>query len=154
MRRAIDSMRSAQQQTVFTASCSLELDINSLCRGVLVTALKAEQERIQAEISKYLPRWVRNVSLAFHDGLLAVQPTVHLSSMRERALFGVDPDLRLRCTFESLLRSSKVVGSTRLLSQYSGGFCSAKAGAARCVSAKAMGAPECDPLGDVLIPDP
>jgi len=135
-------------------NCSLELDISSFCRGILQTAMSAERDRIQSEISKYLPSWVSTVNLAFQDGILEVQPQVQLKTPREQALFGYNPDTRLRCTFEALLKDSKVQDLTRLLTEYSAHMCTAKAGASHCASAQQVAAQEelpCDPLGDVLI---
>merc|ERR1740123_1203436 len=118
-----------------------------------MTAMRVEQARIQAEIAKYLPHWVSTVNLGFQDGLLEVQPQVQLKTPQEQALFGHSPDTRLRCTFEALLKDSRVHDLTRLLTEYSGHMCTAKAGASHCATAQQVAATDnlpCDPLGDVL----
>jgi len=149
---ATERVHYAALGTELSAHCSLGLDVSSyVCRGMLSTALGAEHSRIQTEIAKHLPTWVAGVSIAYQDGSLVVQPTVRIRSRREQALFGADPQLRLRCTFEALMSSPMVAGATRLFSEYSGGFCSATVGSARCTGAGIAEASPCDPLGDVLI---
>lgn len=145
-----------QQPLVLSARCSLPLELNMICSGIVKTALRAEEAKIRTEITKHLPSWVTGVSLNYESGVLVAEPTVRLSSMPEQGLFGSDPQHRLRCTFESLMRSSKVLGATALLAKYSGGLCSASTGAATCEGA--TGTPtnisDCDPVGDFLIADP
>jgi len=150
----LKEQRRVQQQVMLTAHCSLQLDLNTFCGGVITAALGAEQERIQKEISQHLPPWVQGVSLQYENGYLVAKPIVKVASLRAHALFGQHPNQRLRCTFEALMRSRKVQGATKLLSQYSGGLCSAKAGAPHCVTQHSAYDMECDPIGDVLIPDP
>jgi len=144
----------APQPLVLTARCSLPLELNMICGGIIKAALQSEQARINAELFKHLPSWVQGVSLNYDGGFLVAEPTVRLTSKRDRGLFGFEPQNRLRCTFESLLRSPKVLAATRLLSEYSGGLCSATTGAARCDSAGSVAASSCDPVGDFLIADP
>jgi len=141
--------------SVLTAQCSLKLDISAyLCRGMLSTALSAEQTRIQAEIAKYLPPWVQSVDISYEGGSLLVQPTVRVGSMKEQVLFGSDAARRLRCTFESLMRAPKLLGATHLFSDYTAGYCAAKAGEARCMTAGQDEVTQCDSLADVLIANP
>mmetsp|Transcript_25943 Transcript_25943/g.86387 ORF Transcript_25943/g.86387 Transcript_25943/m.86387 type:complete len:450 (-) Transcript_25943:544-1893(-) len=93
-----------------SAHCSLGLDVSSyVCRGMLSTALGAEQSRIQTEIANHLPTWFTCVSIAYQDGSLVVQPTVRIRSRRDQALFGADPQLRLHCTFEATQVSERAV---------------------------------------------
>lgn len=140
------------EPTNVTANCSLELELSWFCGGVLSSAFSIESERIQSEIARYVPPWVHGVDLKFEDGHLYAKPQVQIASAREQALFGADPELRLRCTFESLLRSSKVQGTTKLLNEYSGGVCGASLGSARCTTSKhSEVSTHCDPDRDVLI---
>jgi hypothetical protein len=137
--------------TVLTERCSLELRIsNSFCSGMLATALSVEEARIRQEIANHLPGFVQGVALAYEDDTLKVNPTVKISSKNDQVMFGVNPQQRLRCTFESLMRSPKVAGATRLFGEYSAGWCTAEVGAAKCGEGQSAN-PPCDPLGDVLI---
>jgi len=137
-----------------TAHCTLPLQLNYLCSGIIQTALGAEQARIQAELHKHLPPWVREVKLKYESGSLVAEPLVRLASRPQQRLFGFNPKMRLRCTFEALMRSPKVLAATKLLSEYSGGLCSATAGTPHCTAEKTTDTSSCDPLGDVLISAP
>lgn len=138
------------QPLLISGRCSLEVDMSMLCSQVLTMALDVENNRIQAEISKYVPKWVQRVNLQYLNGRLLVEPVVQIKSAQEHSLFGLNPDRRLRCTFESLLRSSQVLRTPQLLSNYSGGLCSLTIGAGECESTKSQEG-SCDPLRDVLI---
>lgn len=146
--------QAAAQPLVLTTRCSFPLALNYFCAGIIKTALQAEEVRISAEINKHLPKWVQGVALTYDGSSLIAEPTVRLTSTRDRSLFGFDPQMRLRCTFESLMRSPKVLSAVSLLSKYSGGLCSGTVGAAQCMSAGSSDASNCDPLGDALIADP
>lgn len=137
-----------------TAQCKLPLPLNMVCSGILKAALTTEEARIKAELFKHLPPWVQGVALSYDGEALIAEPSVRLTSIEERHLFGSDPQMRLRCTFESLMRSAKVLGATRILSEYSGGICGTTAGAAECAAPGSTAASHCDPIGDSLIPDP
>lgn len=141
----------AAEPLVLTTRCALPVELNMICSGILKAALQTEQARIAAEFSKHLPPWVAGVALSFDEGSIVAEPTVRLSTRPERAIFGFDPQMRLRCTFESLMRSPKVTGATKLLSEYSGGLCSATTGTAHCAPAGSSSLTECDPIGDFLI---
>lgn len=144
----------AAQPLELAARCSLPLSLNYLCSGIIKAALQSQEARIKTEISKHLPSWVQGVALSFDGSFLIAEPTVRLTEMRDKALFGFDPKMRLRCTFESLMRSPKVLGATKLLGEYSGGMCSSVAGVPSCVAAGSDGVSDCDPIGDALISDP
>jgi len=144
----------AAKPLVLAARCSLPLSLNYLCSGIIKAALQSQEARIKTEISKHLPSWVQGVALSFDGNFLIAEPTIRLTEMRDKALFGFDPKMRLRCTFESLMRSSKVLGATKLLGEYSGGMCSSTAGVPSCFAAGSDGASDCDPIGDALISDP
>jgi len=152
--RPLENHGIAQQELVLTARCSLPIDLNFVCSSIIQTFLVAEQARLQAEISRNLPPWVQGVGLSYESGSLIASPTVRLRTKSQHALFGFDPSMRLRCTFEALLRSPKVLAATKLLTDYSGGLCSSKTGVVQCGTEENMHSSQCDPIGDVLIPPP
>jgi hypothetical protein len=137
-----------------SARCTLPLPLNMVCSGIIKAAFSTEEARIKAELFKHLPSWVQGVALSYDGEALVAEPSVRLTTAEERTLFGPDPPMRLRCTFESLMRSAKVLDATRILSEYSGGICAATAGTAECSVPGSSGASQCDPFGDSLIPDP